>query len=33
MAKEPALEFEGKVIDVLPGRFKVKLEKDYYQVK
>jgi translation initiation factor IF-1 len=29
MAKEPALEFEGTVIDITPGRFKVKLDNGH----
>tara|TARA_Y200000002_G_C22335029_1_gene518398 strand:- start:290 stop:505 length:216 start_codon:yes stop_codon:yes gene_type:complete len=29
MAKEPALEFEGTVIDIMPGRFKVKLDNGH----
>lgn len=29
MAKEPALEFEGIVVDILPGRFKVKLDNGH----
>ena len=29
MPKEPALEFEGTVVDILPGRFKVKLDNGH----
>jgi len=29
MAKEPAMEFEGDVIDITPGCFKVKLDNGH----
>ena len=29
MAKEPAMEFEGDVVDITPGWFKVKLDNGH----